>query len=185
MDPELVVDDHGCTVPDGTPLIVGFIGSTRLEKSWTLRLARHVAVELMRLNRREIHKEIVICTGGFRNMADIENENQGAGYTISQEYDKLGGCCFHILPEIPHEKDYSAVAIQLPDNSFLPCDHGVTLFAGKSNDERLNIMAGICDIMFLIEGGPGAAVKHGPKMARNIQNLKIVYVWSGGAPDGK
>ena len=35
------------------------------------------------------------------------------------------------------------------------------------------------------KGGPGAAAKHGIEMAQNIQNLDIVHVWGGGAPDGK
>ena len=35
------------------------------------------------------------------------------------------------------------------------------------------------------KGGPDAAAKHGLEMARNIQNLNIVYVWGSGAPDGK
>jgi len=188
MDPEHALTDRGCTTPDGTPLIVGFIGSTFLGhgSGWTLRLAKHVAVELMRLNRREVHKEIVICTGGFRNMKDIDSANQGAGYTISQEYHKLGGCCFHILPEVANEKDYSANAIQLADNSFLPCDHGVTLFAGKSNDDRLNVMAGICDIMFLIEGGPGAAAQAKAALAHKGDKITVVPIRaSGGAASCK
>jgi len=158
------------TKEDGTPFLVGFIGSTVFYKKWVCELLRKVAKELMRINLLDTTRELVVITGGFRNMEQRHNEdNQGAGYTVAKEYFDLGGHVFHLLPAEAREKNYSVNADHMKDGCFLPAECGMTLFTGKGNWERLNVMSQCCDIIFLLEGAAGSVTQ-----AQVVDRVKFV-----------
>eukprot|EP00927_Polykrikos_kofoidii_P047026 TRINITY_DN41117_c0_g3_i1.p1 TRINITY_DN41117_c0_g3~~TRINITY_DN41117_c0_g3_i1.p1 ORF type:complete len:1149 (-),score=174.11 TRINITY_DN41117_c0_g3_i1:40-3048(-) len=72
----------------------------------------------------------------------------------------------------------------MADGCFLPVDYGVTLFAGETNDEHLNLMGCVCDVIFLLEGGPGAATQAKAALLNSDLIPVVPVVATGGAAAG-
>jgi len=170
--------------PSKTPLVVAFIGSTKFFCGWCVTLLRYAMLELSRVNDALEDKEIVVVSGGFRNMQEPDNhDDQGVGHTATYEYDKLDGLVVHILPEIDTGQSFATVAEHLSDGAFLPLDFGVTLFSGKSNSERLTTLTQVCDVVFLMEGGPGAALQF-KEAVKDPHCAAVPLCETGGAASG-
>jgi len=163
------------------PHVVGFVGSTTFFNPWTHKLLTKFARLLQDLNDEVTDKEIVVVEGGWR---DVKGpiDNRGVGYSVSHAFEACGGSSYHIMP-IRDDQRWDNVTEQLSDGTFLPLEFGQTLFAGQSNEEREGLLTGACDIMFVLEGGPGAAVQ--AKSALTVKGLPVVpIVFTGGTASG-
>jgi hypothetical protein len=132
---------------------VGIIGSTAFYNPASESICREIGVRLAGV----LPETVAVCTGGFT----------GTGECISRAFHdarikrKRPHRTYMVLPTTDPDietlfKDKARTRV-LEDGTtvFAPWDYGKTVFYGRSNAEKMAIMA-VNSVLVMVEGGPGA-----------------------------
>ena len=110
---------------------IAVIGSTSFWHPDTAATCQLIGAQLAELDR------LILLTGGVSGVG----EAVGRSFFAASNSDEQR--TFHVLPA-----------------GCIPWDYGVTLFAGRTMEERREVLGRMAPIYLVIEGGPGTAHEH-------------------------